>query len=94
MGASPSWKVPPWAVGPMGSEADVWRCLGRPSEPREERLPGPPGHLGTWAPGLGTGMVCGWEGDGRRKTQKGHGSGTTGLSLSPAGMHCSPPPRT
>lgn len=45
MGASPSWKVPPWAVGPMGSEADVWRCLGRPSEPREERLPGPPGHL-------------------------------------------------
>lgn len=63
---------------------------GLPTLEREGCL----GHLGIWEPGLGMGIMCSWEGDARRQTQRGHGSGTTGLSLSLAGTHCSPSPRT
>lgn len=93
-GPSPGWKEPPWAVSPGRSEADpsVWRCPGKPSDPREVKAC--LGHLGTWEPGLGMDILCGWEGERRVKTQRGHGSGTMGLSLSPAGVHGSPSPRT
>lgn len=69
------------------------RCPGSPEDPREERLPGSSGDRES------LGLTCGWEGDRRCWTQRGHANRTAASHChlrehSPPSPHTFPPLNT